>query len=314
MRVFALVVLVLGAAFASVAAPLSREPYRGAIAADSSGRVLFEDRADEPAYPASVTKLMVALLVTEDIRAGRYTYETTVTATEDVRKSEPSWLDLKAGEKMSVRDLMYALLVSSANDAAIALAVRAEGSIEAFVARMNRRARELGMTKTRYFSPNGLPPNAKLGYPWKDFNVSTARDQLKLAVELVKHPEIRVFTSVLSCDLIATEGGYRVSPVAVVNQPLAETRLKPSEKIVRRLENHNNIMCNAKLRVLNPDGRNAVDGFKTGYIDDGGSSIILTAQRDGKRVLVVVLGSKAAAVRDANARRILADALGSLVW
>ena len=310
--------LLVGFLFVSVlsldAGALRGTPYRGAIVAEAGGRVIFEDRADDRAYPASVSKLMTALLVIEDIAAGRYAYDTIVTMTEAVRKSEPSWLDLKAGDRMSVRDLMFALMVESANDAAIALAVHASGSIDAFVARMNARALALDMKATTYFSPNGLPPNAKIGYPWKDYNVSTARDQLRLARELVRHHEISAFTSVQTCDLVQTDTGYRISPVRVVNRSPLKTRLADGEKLVRQLENHNNIMCSAKLQVLNSDGRNAVDGLKTGYIKDGGSSVVLTATRKGRRLIAVVLGSENASMRDENARRILVDALDAYDW
>ena len=80
------------------------------------------------------------------------------------------------------------------------------------------------------------------------------------------------------------------------------------------MRNHNNVMRTNKLKVINPDGREAVDGLKTGYIDAGGSSIVLTGSRGGKRVIVVVLGSSSSAERDAQASRIFRDALGSVVW
>lgn len=313
-RLALLVLLAAGGALSLAAEALRAAPYRGAVVADEHGRVFFEDRADDRAYPASVSKLMTALLVVEDVAAKRYAYETVVTMTDDVRKSEASWLDLKAGERMTVRDLMFALLVESANDAAIALAINASGSLEAFVARMNARASALGMKATTYFSPNGLPPNAKLGYPWQDYNVSTARDQLRLAQELLRHPELRVFTSAQKCDLIRTPTGYRVALVNAVNRPPLKTHLADGETVVRQLENHNNIMCKAKLQILNPDGLNAVDGFKTGYINDGGSSIVLTAARKGRRFIAVVLGSEKTAMRDENARRILSDVLDAADW
>ena len=298
----------------------------GAVSADASGRVLFSDGADREAYPASVTKLMTALIVLEDVRAGRYSFLDVATATPDVVKCEASWVGLKTGEKMSVRDLLYAMLVESANDAAIVLGVHSAGSFDAFVARMNARAQELGMAATRYYNPNGLPPNSSKRYPWKSFNVSTASDQLKLALQLVKYPEIFEFTSVKTCDLIKTAGGYRVSVTRSVNRPLRETKLVQGERIVKQLRNHNNVMRMDKLKILNPDGKEAVDGLKTGFIAAGGSSIVLTGVREGKRAIVVVLGSdamldakgrtlrKSSDVRDDNARRLLSDALGSLVW
>ena len=293
LRALALAVALFAAAGAS-AAPASshrRDPYVGAITADAaSGRVITADHETEEAYPASVTKLMTAFLVLEDIAAGRYSFTNMVVATPAVYMSEASWVGLKAGERMSVRDLLYAMLVESANDAAIALGVNSAGSFDAFVAKMNARAAELGMTRTRYYNPNGLPPNPARRYPWKNFNVSTAADQLR------------------------TPYGYRVNVTRAVNRPQRETRLAHGETIVKTLKNHNRIMREDKLKLFNPDGSEAVDGLKTGFIKAGGSSIVLTGTRGGKRAVVVVLGSASADIREANAKRLLADALGTLVW
>ena len=292
-----------------------RSPYVGAICADAeTGRVLFSENADAEAYPASVTKLMTLLLVMEDVATNKYSFESCVTATPDVNRCEASWVGLKAGESMTVRDLCLALMVESANDAAIVLAVNSAGSFDGFVERMNSRAAELEMSQTRYYNPNGLPPNAAKRYPWKSFNVSTAADQLKLARQLLKMPETLSLTSVKTCDLVKTEDGYRVSVTRRVNEPLATTLLAPGEKLVKQLCNHNNVMVKDKLKVMNPDGREAVDGLKTGYIDAGGSSVVMTGSRNGKRAVAIVLGSASSKERDDNAARLMFDALGALAW
>ena len=292
-----------------------RSPYVGALCADAkSGRVLFSDNADAEAYPASVTKLMTLFLVLEDVKAGRYTFDSKAVATADAYRCEPSWIGIKAGESMSVRDLCLALMVESANDAAIVLAVNSSGSFDAFIERMNSRAAALGMTKTRYYNPNGLPPNASKKYPWKSFNTTTASDQLKLALALLRHPAVLEFTSVKTCDLIKTKGGFRVSVTRRVNEPQQRTRLAEGETLVKQLCNHNNVMVKDKQKIFNTDGSETVDGFKTGYIDAGGSSIIITGQRGGKRAIAVVLGSASAKERDDHASRLLCDALGALAW
>jgi len=304
---------------ASAAGPVQtahrRSPYVGAICADAkSGRVIFSDKADAEAYPASVTKLMTLLLVLEDVAARKYTLDTMAVATAEAYMCEPSWIGIKVGEKMSVRDLCLALMVESANDAAIVLAVNSAGSFESFVARMNSRAAELGMSKTRYYNPNGLPPNASKRYSWKDFNVTSAADQLKLALELLKHPETLEFTSVKTCDLVKTADGFRVSVTRRVNAPQQKTRPADGEKIVKQLLNHNNVMVKDKLKIFNADGSETVDGLKTGYIDAGGSSVVVTGLRDGHRAVAVVLGSSSAKDRDEHASRLLCDALGALAW
>jgi len=302
---------------AAAAAPVQnahrRSPYVGAISADvKTGRVLVSDNAETPAYPASVTKLMTLLLVLEDVRAGRYQLTTKVVATADVNRSEPSWVGLKAGDAMTVGDLCQALMVESANDAAIALAVNASGSFNAFVARMNERAAQLGMTKTRYYNPNGLPPGRR--YPWKSFNVSTAADQLRLALALVKMPEALRFTSVKTCDLVRTPTGFRVAVTRRTNATLAPSQLAAGETLVKQMRNHNNVMVKDALKIINLDGREAVDGLKTGYIDAGGSSVVLTGTRKGRRVVVVVLGSSSSKERDAHAGRLMNDALDAVAW
>ena len=266
-----------------------RSPYVGAISAVAgSDRILFEDGADVEAYPASVTKLMTMLLVLEDVAAGKYRLSSSVTATADVYKAEPSVVGIRVGETMTVDDLLLALMVKSANDAAIALGVHSAGSLDAFVDRMNSRAAELGMSRTRYYNPNGLPPKKRNGS--KSFNVTTCRDQLKLAQTLVKMPQVFKYTSVKVGEVTDGRG----------------------EKL--RFVNHNNVMVKDKKKIVNPDGTEAVDGLKTGYIDAGGSSVVLTGKRKGRRAIVVVLGSSSSDERDEHARRLLEDALGALVW
>ena len=266
-----------------------RSPYVGAISANAAtGAILFEDNADAEAYPASVTKLMTMLLVLEDVKAGKYQLSSSVTATVDVYKAEPSIVGLRPGESMTVDDLLLALMVKSANDAAIALGVHASGSLDAFVERMNARAAKLGMARTHYYNPNGLPPKRKNGS--KSFNVTTCRDQLKLARLLVKMPDVFKYTSVKVGEV--TDGQGR--------------KLK--------FVNHNNLMVKDKKKVFNPDGSEAIDGLKTGYIDAGGSSIVLTGKRNGKRAIVVVLGSSSSDERDENAGRLMSDALGAISW
>ena len=310
---------VVAKAPAKTAAPVEtahrKTPDVGAISVDAAtGRVLFEDHADAEAYPASVTKLMPLFLVMEAVKAGKYGYDDKVEATADAYRSEPSWVGIRVGEKMSVRDLCAALMVESTNDAAIVLGVHSAGSFEAFVARMNARATELGMTHTKYYNPNGLPPNSAKRYPWKSFNVSTARDQMLLARQLLKMPEVMRLTSIKTCDLIKTADGFRVAVTRRTNEPNVPTSPADGESIVKQMRNHNNVMRMDKLKVLNPDGTEAVDGLKTGYIDAGGSSVVLTGKRKDKRVIVVVLGSSSAKERDEHARRLMSDALGSLAW
>lgn len=292
-----------------------RSPYVGAVSVNAqTAKVIYSSHPEAKAYPASVTKLMTALLVLEDVKSGRYRLEDVVSVTAEVYKSEPSWMGLKAGDRVTVESLLIALLVESANDAAIALAVNASGSLSAFVERMNARAAELGMASTVYYNPNGLPPNPARRYPWKNFNVTTAADQVKLALELVnRNPKILEYTSVKTAALIRTADGFRVVPTRRSDVAGAtEVTLAAGEKIEKTMVNHNNVMVKDKSKVFNPDGREAVDGLKTGYINAGGSSVILTGRRQGKRAVVVVLGSSSSGERDTHAALLMTDALGVL--
>ena len=286
------------------AGPLA--PYRSAIAVDAgTGRVLFADDADRTAFPASVTKLMTFLLVLEDIQAGRYALADRVAGSAYAAKMEPSKVDLLPGQTMSVEDLLYALMVKSANDGAVALAAHAawihgggkgpvpaaapvEDLVRAFVARMNRRAKALGMVSTRYESPNGLPPDLKEA---RGFDTSTARDLAKLCRALVKTDGALRFTSAATRTVTAGNG----------------------KKLA--LATHNYFLPGSHDTKGYARPVPGCDGLKTGYTMASGSSIALTAARNGRRVVVVILGSAGRHEREAAANRIFRDALDAVsVW
>ena len=173
-------------------------------------------------------------------------------------------------------------MVKSANDVAVIVAERLAGSAAEFAKMMNAEARAIGMLDTVFVSPNGLPPppGSKRG-----FDRSTAVDLAKLGNAIVKEqPELLRFTSKAS----AVVPGRKGAPLT--------------------LQNHNHFLW--KKGVKMPE----VDGLKTGYIDAGGSSIVLTGTRMGKRAIVVVVGSSSAKEREAAAGRMLQDALGAIAW
>jgi D-alanyl-D-alanine carboxypeptidase (penicillin-binding protein 5/6) len=161
----------------------------GTICLDAAtGAVLSESKADWPGHPASVTKLMTFLLVLEDIRDRKISLASRVVIGREPSREIGSKVWLAPRENFSIEELLYALMLQSANDAAVALAVDREGSVPAFVARMNRRAAELGMTRTHYVTPNGMTQGRG---PHDD---STARDLGKLCVALCRMPEALRFT------------------------------------------------------------------------------------------------------------------------
>jgi serine-type D-Ala-D-Ala carboxypeptidase (penicillin-binding protein 5/6) len=254
---------------------VSKDPYSGAIVIDAAtGKVLFEDNADAKGYPASITKLMDLLILLEAIESQRLTLQNQVTVTAEASKIGGSQVYLKENEVFTVDELLYALIVQSANDAATALALHYAGSKEAFVDLMNKRAQELGMKDTVFHSVHGLPPGRDQ-LP----DVSTPRDIAKLCQELLKHPETLQYTS-------TTERAFR--PDA------------PQPFIMR---SHNHLLGNME----------GCDGLKTGYFSEAGFSIAATAAKKGVRAIAVVFGSKDRKVRDAKARELLSKGLMELV-
>ena len=175
---------------ASVEADVSLElDCRSAILIEATtGKVLYEQNADEALPPASVTKVMTLLLVMEAIDAGTLRMDTLLSVSANAASMGGSQVYLKEGERMSVEDLLKSVVIASANDAAVALAEHTYGSEEAFVARMNQRAAELGMTNTHFENTNGLDDTAQN-------HVTSAGDIAIMSRELIKHTEILEFSS-----------------------------------------------------------------------------------------------------------------------
>ncbi len=291
MRLVAVVAAVMVVDCVFAAAPAGpqtahrRSPYVGAIAVDAvSGRVLLADSAQRECYPASCTKLMTARLLLAALADGRLSPSDTLVQSRRSAAEVPSKIDLAVGEHMSIDNALKALMLKSANDVAVMIAERLGGSVEGFVAMMNDEAKRLGMKDTLFASPNGLPPpkGSKRG-----FDKSTAFDLAILArAILAQQPEILRYTRLAS----ATIPGRGGKPIT--------------------LQNHNHFLWDTKAGLKMPE----VDGLKTGYIDAGGSSIVLTGSRRNKRALVVVVGSSTRNEREAHAARLMADALDAIAW
>ena len=158
----------------------------------STGELLQEDNAHEKLAPASVTKIMTMLLTMEAIDSGKIQWEDTVTASETAAAKGGSQIYLKAGETMTVRDMLKSVAVSSANDCACALAEHLCGSEEAFVEQMNEKARSLGMKDTHFVNCTGLDDSEEA----KNHR-TTAYDIALMSRELLlNHPEIKKFTTI----------------------------------------------------------------------------------------------------------------------
>lgn len=176
--VLALLASAVGAGRAmAAAAPPQVEADSAIVVETSTGEVVYARRPDRPRAIASTTKLMTALLVLERLPRDRM-----VPASDYRPAAIESQLGLRPGERMTVGDLLRALLLVSANDAAVTLAEATSGSRPAFVRAMNARARELGLTRTRFANPIGLDAPT---------NRSTARDLVRLTMQLRTHPFFR---------------------------------------------------------------------------------------------------------------------------
>ena len=221
-----------------------------------TGAILYGKNIHEKCYPASITKLMTALLVLENCSQD-----------EMVTFSERAVTDLEygavtaymsAGDQLSVKDCLYALLLYSANDVANALAEHVGGSIEGFAEMMNERARELGCADTSFKNPSGLPaPGQK----------TTARDMAKLARAYLRaYPSVRTFHA------------------------------------TRRLVHRGRAINNTNQLLGRVRG---VDGLKTGFTAASGYNVIITAERNGVRLMAVVMGGSSRAARDNMARRLV---------
>ena len=166
---------------------------KGAVLMDAAtGRILYEKNAHEKLSPASVTKVMTMLLIMEAIDSGKIRWEDTVTASESAAAKGGSQIYLKVGETMTVQDLVKSIAVSSANDAACAMAEHLAGSEAAFVDMMNRRAAELGMQDTHFINCTGLDdaPEAKE-------HLTSAYDIAVMSRELqTNHPDIKKYTTI----------------------------------------------------------------------------------------------------------------------
>jgi len=247
----------------------TRDPYLGAIVIDASdGRVLFEDGADKPGYPASMLKLMDLFVILDRVKAGTLRLDEIVPVTKEAYEMGGSQVWLDPRESFPLEELLYALMIQSANDAAMALAQHVGGSREGFVQLMNQKARALDLSPiTQFQSPHGLPPG-KGQRP----DITTPRDFAKLCQALLAaHPDTLKYTS-------------------VIQRPF-----RPDAEQPVIMGNHNELLGTFP----------GCDGLKTGWIRASGYCLAATVQRDGRRVISVVMGSATKAANIAKTKELI---------
>jgi D-alanyl-D-alanine carboxypeptidase len=251
--------------------------YKGAVVMDAAtGNILFEDNASYSGPPASMVKLMTFAVLNDHLTKGTLALDTVVKATAADTKIGGTQVWLKEHEEFPVEELLYAMMIQSANDAAYALARTAAGSVEAFVAEMNAKARELGMTNSTFRTPHGLPPsNRRL----EEGDLTTPHDYALLCRHLILHTDVLKYTSVRE-----RKFGLPVRDKAV------------------DMVNHNNLLGKVA----------GVDGLKTGFTNGASFCLSATAQRNGRRVIVVVMGGETSQKRDLKVTELLERGFAAL--
>ncbi|MEG1523776.1 MAG: D-alanyl-D-alanine carboxypeptidase family protein [Clostridia bacterium] len=254
----AAMLIIPAASFAAYDYAAVPTPYMLVVDANDLNNVFYERAADTQVYPASTTKLMTCILA---IEAGNLDASVTVGDEVTPFTNYSSLMGLKSGETVTMRDLVYGLMLVSGNDAAAAIAVHVGGSIDGFVSKMNQKAQELGMGATHFQNPHGVQ---------NENHYTTARDMAKLMAYALKNKEF--------CAIDRTQT-YSV--------PASNLRSEPLELIT----------TNRLLRAVAGDPVNTVYPFavggKTGDTDTAGKCLVAVAERDGARVIVALFGDKA---------------------
>ena len=232
----------------------------------STGKVLYEKDADTRRPPASVTKVMTILLIYDALSAGKIHKEDVVTTSEYAASMGGSQVFLEAGEEQTVDTLLKCIVVSSANDACVAMAEYISGTEEAFVQQMNERAKGLGMENTVFKNCNGLDT---------DGHVTTARDIALMSRELItKYPDVYEYTKIWMDTIVhKTKKGEE------------EFGLSNTNKLIRQYS--------------------YATGLKTGSTGEAKFCLSATAQKDGIDLIAVIMAAPDVKTRFADAQTLL---------
>ena len=232
----------------------------GLLIEADTGEILYEKNAHQENFPASLTKVMVALLVFEAIDRGELRMDQNVTASADSVAGLPddaSTADIIPGEALTVEQLLYCLLVVSANEVGNILGEAVSGSVSAFVAKMNQRAQELGCENTHFVNTSGLPDNE---------HYTTAWDIYLFTREAMKYDEFMTIVNTKAYDVPAT-----------------------NKSEARELHSTNYLISNWRATGYLYSG---AQGIKTGSTDAAGYCLVSSAVRTDRQLISVVLGAR----------------------
>ena len=229
----------------------------------TSGKFLYEKNANHQYYPASITKFMTALLVLENASQDD-TVVFSSAATENLESGAVN-LEVAKGDRIKVRDCLYGLMLKSANEVANGLAEHVSGSVPSFAKKMNRRAQELGCTNTNFVNPSGLN-NAK--------HLSTPHDMALIAKACFDRADFRAIDRTVSYHFPATQ---------------------------KRPNGTDIVMGHRMISSGNADYYPGILGGKTGYTSAAGNTLVTCAERNGVRLIVVVMKSRKTQYSDTRA-------------
>jgi len=216
----------------------------------TTGQVLYDKNMHKRMYPASTTKILTAIIAIE-----KGNLNDIVTASNNVTKIDGNSIFLSPGEQLTLEQLLYAIMLQSANDAAIAIAEHIGGSVENFAKMMNEKAKEIGAYDSHFVNPNGLPD---------DNHYSTPYDMALIARYAMQNPEFRK---------IVTTIHYQIPPTNKFDK-------------VRDLWLSNRLIKPSSFRY------EGADGVKTGYTVAAGQVLAASATRDGRRLISVIMGDQ----------------------
>ncbi|GAB6928057.1 D-alanyl-D-alanine carboxypeptidase DacA [Paenibacillus sp. JCM 10914] len=250
----------------------------------STGQVLLDINSAEALPPASMAKMMTEYLVAEQVKQGELSWDTMVTVRENASKAVGSRIFLAEGDQHTVRDLYIAMAVGSANDASIALAEHIAGSEAEFVIMMNETAKRMGMETAHFINSTGL---SRADMPEK-YRPTEDRETLMSAMD----------AAILAMNIVEDHPDF-ADVTAMQEYKFRERDKDPIVNLNWMLEANKDI---TNFRAYAYEG---LDGLKTGHTSAAGYCFAGTAERDGVRLISVVMGTKSNADRFKETRKVL---------